>query len=102
MAASDLRARRSGVSHLLHCHQENNPRPQETHGDLPEGQWAIQLSIRLGAGWVCAVTTCIRDFCVTRKKCFPVRLFNTIPRQTPPYELTFTEFASGGARLLKS
>lgn len=25
------------MSHLLHCHKENTPWPQEAHGDLPEG-----------------------------------------------------------------
>lgn len=37
------------MSHLLHRHQENSPRPQETHGDLSEGQWVTKLSISLGA-----------------------------------------------------
>jgi len=64
------------MSHLLHRHQENNPRPQETHGDLPEGQWVIQPSIRYWS----AVTASGIVYCEIKKK-NPIRLVNIIPRQ---------------------
>ena len=41
MAAFYLGARWGGVSQLLHCHPEDGRWPEETHGDLPEGQCKV-------------------------------------------------------------